>query len=227
MAEAGINYSQKHIHISFSGGRYEAMIFSQGRIIKNPPYFAYRFYSQYFGRKIIKSTSSLPQYLNSHAALDKDGNIRLALINKTQSSQKARVNISNFQAENLGTSYTMKAPKDFGESPADFNENTVYSVSQNIPLGNNFEYTIEPYTSVILKIPGKIKYDNCPSKKSGNLDCSLDGKINLTDLNILLSSWSPQEIALIPRTSQRGVDINDDVKVDEKDLTVLLKNWRP
>ena len=227
MAEAGIKYCQKHIHISGSGGRYEAMVVSQGKVFKTPAYFAYRFYSQYFGRRIISSTSFLPQTLNSHAALDKDGNIRLALINKTSSFQKAKVNILNFQAQALGISYKMKSPKDFGESPAGFDENSVYSVTQNIPVGNNFEYTVEPYTAVVLKIPGQIQPSNCPSGEKGNLNCSSDEKINSADLNILLSSWAPRGPVPVPPPGQREADLNNDNKVNEKDLTILLKNWKP
>ena len=87
-------------------------------------------------------------------------------------------------------------------------------------MGNSFEYTVEPYTSVILKIPGSSQPGACPSKERGNLDCSADEKINNNDLSILLSSW-----AVSGSTGSLFADLNNDNLVNEKDLTILLKNW--
>jgi len=67
----------------------------------------------------------------------------------------------------------------------------------------------------------------CPSGEKGNLDCSIDEKINSADLNILLSSWAPRGPVPVPPPGQHEADLNNDNKVNEKDLTILLKNWKP
>jgi len=156
MAEEGIKYSQKHIHISGGGGTYEAIVFANNVVSKTPSYYAYRFYSQYFGHKIVGSQSSNPTTLNSHASIDKDGNLRLLLINKSRPATPQRVNISlsNFNAANIGAVYVMKIPT-YSESPPGFNpENPlIYSTINNVPVGNNFDYTVPEYSAVIIKVP--------------------------------------------------------------------------
>lgn len=56
----------------------------------------------------------------------------------------------------------------------------------------------------------------CPSRNLGNLDCDSQGKINETDLNLLLSKWG-----------QPDFDLNGDRIVNETDLSILLSSWRP
>lgn len=59
--------------------------------------------------------------------------------------------------------------------------------------------------------------ENCPSGDLGNLNCDTLGKIDETDLNILLSSWQSSNVA----------DLDSDGKVNQTDLNILLHNWHP
>ena len=51
------------------------------------------------------------------------------------------------------------------------------------------------------------------------------GKINDSDKNLLLASWSPNGPAPTPALSHHSADLNGDGFVNEKDLTVLFYNW--
>lgn len=229
MAEAGIKYSQKHIHISGSGGTYESIVVSQGRPLKTPAYYSYRFYSQFFGKKVVDSSSSNPENLNSHASIDKDGNIRLLLINKSHpgSSIKARINLTGFSLNgSVGEAYKMTVPG-FGESPAGFNAEGVYSTETNVSVGNTFDYDVPAYTAVIIKIPGRPPASSCPNGQLGNITCDSLGKIDETDLDILLSNWAPNGPVPQPPTGQYTSDLNSDQKVQESDLNILLSNFNP
>lgn len=225
MAEAGIKYSQKHIHISGSGGTYEAIVVNQGRALKTPAYYAYRFYSQYFGRKIVESLSANPENLNSHASIDKDGNLRLILINKSHpgATIKAKINLSAFNVSSaMGTVYKMTVPG-FGETPSGFDAESVYS-SAAISTGRNFDYVVPPYTAVIIKITGAATADSCPNGNLGNINCDSSAKIDETDLEILLSKWGA---APNPPTGQYTPDLNGNNIVDQADVNILLSNFNP
>ena len=236
MAEAGIKYSQKHIHISGGGGKFEAIIFANGRVYKSPSYYAYRFYSQYFGHKVVGSQSSDPATLNSHASVDKDGNLRLLLINKSSPavSQRVRIVLNNFNASSDGSAYLMKIPT-YLETSAGFNpENpSIYSLVENVAVGNNFEYTVPAYTAVILKIPrggGPISTPSptstpvpfsclCPEscvlpKSKGNANC--DNMVDGLDFEI----WLEQFRAGLSPTN--CADFSGDGRVDGIDF----EYWR-
>lgn len=167
MAEAGIKYVQKHIYISGGGGTYELMIYNQGNVFKTSPYYAYQFYAQNFGRRVVESNSNNPGIVNSHASLDKDGNLRVLLINKSGSGFKPNslisertvaepktinLRISNFNPGQTGEAYLFKVPVDFVQK-VQFTESSLFKTQTNIPVSDNFSFTVPAYTAVIIKIP--------------------------------------------------------------------------
>lgn len=163
MGEAGIKYSQKHIFIG-TNANYSLLNYntSNGTVIKTAPFYAYSFYSKYFGKKLIESSSNNPSIVNSHASIDKQGNIRLLLINKSGSGSKPNstdgnnglassktvsINFKNFSAKNNVDIFTLKIPGDFNSREVNGN---YFSENKNVVL-NNSVFNLEPYTAVIIK----------------------------------------------------------------------------
>ena len=161
---------QKHIHIRNGGGTYEAIVVGSGRIYKQPPYYAYRFYSQFFGKKIVEAVSNQPETVSSYGSLDKDGNLRIILINKSGAGFKAggapsvsagtlkvRISIpqSLFIAGSQGESYKMTAR--FTDGPLlpinSLDDENFYEKQTGVPTGNIFDYDVPAYSAVILKVP--------------------------------------------------------------------------
>jgi hypothetical protein len=66
---------------------------------------------------------------------------------------------------------------------------------------------------------------SCPNGDLGNLDCDEEGKINQTDMNILLNSWAPSGPVPPPISGGHSSDLNTDGRVEETDLMILIKNW--
>ena len=93
------------------------------------------------------------------------------------------------------------------------------------PQGAGYDIGAYEYAGVIPTTTPTI--DQCPNGKVGNLDCDTGGKINQTDLNWFIASWSPVGPVPTPIPGNSTSDLNSDSKVDEKDLTILLRNWRP
>lgn len=243
-AEAGVKYIQKHVLIGGAAPQYVAIQVANGQVIKFPSYYAYRFYSQYFGKTIVESRSSDPPTVNSHASVDKDKNLRIILINKSGSGfkpgtenpppavpKKVKISIVNFEAEDKGEAYLLTAPHDFkyySDVLPPVDENEIYKTQSNIPVGNNFEYTVPPYSAVIIKVPCHVTPTptpqataipcSCPSdptrKSRGDANC--DGKIDEVDFNLWLEQFhsSPSQTD--------SADFNCDGKVDGIDF----EYWR-
>ena len=57
-------------------------------------------------------------------------------------------------------------------------------------------------------------------------DINLDGKVNETDLTIILKNWSPNGPVPSPKLGFCDSDLDDDGKVGEGDMEKLLLNWR-
>lgn len=69
----------------------------------------------------------------------------------------------------------------------------------------------------------------CPSGSLGNINCDSSGKIDETDLDILLSNWAPNGPVPAPAAGQHSSDLSTplDNKVNESDINILLQNWNP
>lgn len=66
---------------------------------------------------------------------------------------------------------------------------------------------------------------SCSGGDLGNLNCSLDGKIDQADLDILLDYWTGDGEVRKETEGTHTSDLNGDKKVDEIDYSMLLKNW--
>ena len=67
---------------------------------------------------------------------------------------------------------------------------------------------------------------SCPSGDLGNLNCDNLRLINESDLNILLSKWSPQGPVPTALSGQRSADLYNDGKINEQDLNFIFTNWK-
>lgn len=90
------------------------------------------------------------------------------------------------------------------------------------------EYAKHPINSVIPTGTPSVTSSVIPSitfclhRNLGNVDCSQDGVINATDLNLMLASWG---IISTTQSSNEGADLNNNGQVDVADLNILLNNW--
>lgn len=168
IAEAGIKNVQIHTFVT-------GLIWGDGK--KTALTNIYNFYNEYFGNTIVKSLSDQPAVLNSHASLDKDGNLRLLLINKNIKNEAkiVRINITGYVTNNKGEAYILKVPGfDFNSEEANIQIQTI----KNINVGNNFDYLIDGHSAVIIKIPGEVI---CQWGNNNNGDANNDGKVNNQD----------------------------------------------
>lgn len=161
-AEAGIKYIQKHTYI---GNAAFDIIGPTGK--KTPTGEIYKFLSRYFGKKILETSSNDPALVNAHSALNKDGSLRILLINKSVKGEKKnlRIKINNFTINGPATAYIIRVPNN------DFNSedttNLQVEKKEGIIVSNEFNYEIEPYTAVILKIGGQEKEGEKINLKAG------------------------------------------------------------
>ena len=89
----------------------------------------------------------------------------------------------------------------------------------------NGELTQEGVDRVAIDTYPKFIETFCPRGEVGNLDCSSEGMINLSDLDIFIASWKPDGPAPSPRPGRHSADLVVDNKVDEMDMITLLRNW--
>lgn len=63
----------------------------------------------------------------------------------------------------------------------------------------------------------------CPRGNVGNLDCTASGKIDASDLDILLGVWGSPAPTTAPDFSSANLDNQNGI--DASDLDILLSNW--
>ncbi|MDH7476325.1 MAG: hypothetical protein QHH09_02530 [Microgenomates group bacterium] len=176
---------------------------------------AYNFYNQYFGNTIVQSSSDQPEILNSHASLDKDGNLRVILINKdiNNRAKTARISISGYQAQDKGEAYILRVPN------ADFNSEEPggpIQTTSNISVGTSFNYLVDGHAAVIIKIPGEVI---CQWANNTTGDANGDGQINIDDKNQWKTDFAQ---SLCKNRGCYSADFDHDKKVCLSDLEI----WR-
>lgn len=206
MAEAGIKNVQVHTFVT-------ALIGGEGGL--GAPAYGYNFYNRYFGKTIVESSSNQPAVLNSHASLDKDGNLRVILINKSTKGEAktVQINISGYKAEAKGEAYILNVPG------ADFNsedKNVQVRTESNLPVGLNFSYQVNGYSAVIIKIPGEVL---CEWGDNGQGDGNGDGQIDIKDKDQWRSDFAK---SLCKTKGCWQSDFNHDKMVCLSDLEI----WR-
>ena len=208
MAEAGYKYVQKHV---FNGHQGFSLLGLHGERV--PVSYAHEFFSKYFGNRIVQTSSSNPAVLNAHSSLDKDGNLRIILVNKSNGiNQPVRINLSNFNAGTEGEVYTLKIPSGGNFNRYSANETGVQITTNQLTVGQNFNYTVPSYSSVIIKVP-KIP-SNC---RKSNGDTNGNG----IDVNDFIS-WKDQFLNI---DSTETANFNCDPKINLMDFEVWRLNY--
>ncbi|MFA5828525.1 MAG: dockerin type I domain-containing protein [Candidatus Shapirobacteria bacterium] len=172
LAEAGVSHISKHTHVAPGSGVYTVIMMGSSNPILLPNYWAYRFSAKYFAKRVVGSTSDKPQLVNSHAGIDKQGNLRIMLINKSGSGFKpggsppsdvgaargvsVRINLANFSYSGQQAEvYKLTAyGNNFADGTKPTDESQVISAAGSIGIGREFEYTVPAYSAVIIKVPG-------------------------------------------------------------------------
>lgn len=212
-AESGIKYVQKHVHIDGGNGAYAAIVVPGNFVVKTNAYYPYAFYAKYFAKKLVKSLSSSVSVVNAHSALDKQGNLRVLLINKTGQSVSVNIVLRNFLAKSAGEAYVMTAVGDFRSEAKPADEKTFFKEVGNVPVGNDFEYVVPGYSAVILKIPGGQSVCSCGTQRlAGDANC--DNAVNEFDFQVWRGEFYSKTIV--------SGDFNCDGKVDGVDFEL----WR-
>lgn len=65
----------------------------------------------------------------------------------------------------------------------------------------------------------------CPNGDLGNLNCDALGKIDVSDLELLSSSWASYGPVPTPSSGYHSANLYPDNVIDEKDMSVLMNNW--
>jgi len=206
LAEAGFYYVQKHAYVSTeSFGLIDYRNYS-----RLAPSYAYEFLARYFGNFIVSSRSSQPEILNSHASIDNNNHLKLLLVNKSIGQRiTAVININSQIPQRNATVYILKVPN--GENFESITTNNVSITTSNVSISQNFSYTVDQYSAVIIDI-GNLE-ENCSFRKVGDLNC--DSLINEKDLAIILKYWKE------PQT-----DINRDNITNPEDLSIVFWSWK-
>lgn len=209
MAEAGYKYAQKHVLNGVAGF---GLLGLHGERI--PTSYAYEFYAKYFGDRVVETTCSNPAVLNAHSSLDREGNLRIILINKSSGQrQTALINLADFNAGTNGQAYILRIPGGGDFNRMSSNETGVVIETRSVNVGQSFSYDVDGYTAVILKVP---KTDGGCQASSG--DANKDGQIDLNDFEI----WRREALGL---SNSRLADFNCDGSTDLNDFEIWRRNF--